>query len=236
MAGKLGAEQEKLHHSDILFDLTPEDDKGLLESELLDLINYGQVRKPIKIPGASGREYEADLALLWDEDHIDILKRTTAYANDPLLRVRVIRRLKLHKSIQRIDHYKYDDQEDLVAQRQLWAILCRMSDAQIEYLDAKYHETELERNVQMVQAIRTMTAEFDSEEKKKQKSQTSGNKITPSPVDEHVELMRQAKERQENLAQTVTAMATGGQSAASEPVEGKAAEIKSPKQSLTPND
>ena len=49
MAGIL---EESKKSPDILFDLTPEDDNSLRESDLLQLINYGQVQKPVEVTGA----------------------------------------------------------------------------------------------------------------------------------------------------------------------------------------
>lgn len=94
---------------DVLFDLTPEDDKVLQESDLLQLVNYGQMQKPIKVPGTDGRTYTIEMALLWDEDYIDILRKTSSYSSDPILRVRIMRRLKLYKSIQKIDSHEYSN-------------------------------------------------------------------------------------------------------------------------------
>jgi len=157
MAGSILAEQENRKASDILFDLTPEDDKQLRESDLLDLVNYGQLQEPIQVLGTNGKQYTVEMAILWDEDHIDLLKKTTQYSSDALLRVRVMRRLKLHKSIQSIDDRDYSDESNIPAQRELWAILSRMSDAQIEYLDAKYSEKEMLRNMHVMEAIEQLS-------------------------------------------------------------------------------
>lgn len=147
---------DKKVDTDILFDLTIADDQELSESELLSLVNYGQVSESIKVCGADGATHSIIMALLWDEDYIDILKKTSKYANDPTLRARLVRRLRLHKAIQKIDCYEYDNDQDPKSQRQLWHILCRMADAQIEYLDGKYGELEAKRNTDIISDIRAI--------------------------------------------------------------------------------
>lgn len=154
MAGTMHS--EKKYDSDILFDLTIDDDRNLSESELLSLVNYGQVTDSIKVCGSDGATHSIQLALLWDEDYIDILKKTSKYATDPSLRARLVRRLRLHKAIQKIDSYQFDDPKDVAAQRNLWHLLCRMADVQIEYLDGKYGEMETLRNSNVVSDIKSL--------------------------------------------------------------------------------
>lgn len=199
MAGKV-AEQVKTKSPDILFDLAPEDDKKLRESDLLDLINYGQVQKEILVPGTNGREYKVEMALLWDEDYLDILKRTTSMAADSILRVKAMRRLKLFKSIQRIDDRDYSDPDDLVSQRELWAILCRLSDIQVEYIEGKYKEIEVERDVTVSVAVQELNQKLDetSLTGKPDKNSKEDN------VDQHMAAFQQNKDAQEKTAVTIS--------------------------------
>ena len=210
MAGKL-AEQERTKSPDILFDLTPEDDKKLRESDLLDLINYGQSQREILIPGTSGKNYKVELALLWDEDYVDILKKTSYLASDNLLRIKVLRRLKLFKSIQRIDSHDYSDGEDPVSQRELWAIFCRLSEIQVEYIEQRYKELELERDFAVSSAIRKLDTAFTDtltenkgETKSPTKEESSENADPTKPVeDEHVKLFKDASEQKKTSTESV---------------------------------
>jgi hypothetical protein len=145
-----------------LFDLTPEDEDKLRESDLLDLVNFGQVSKPVLVPGVNGRKYTVEISLLWDEDYIDILKKTMSYAADPLLRTRVLRRLKLHKAIQRIDAHDYSDSSDVASQRELWLILSKLSDSQVDVLGRHYEIIESERNVMVAQALELLNDALDA--------------------------------------------------------------------------
>lgn len=229
MAGQLAAERERTRSSDILFDLTPEDDKKLLESDLLDLINYGQVKKPIKVPGANGRTYEMELALLWDEDKIDILKKTMDYASDPILRNAILRRLKLYKAIQRIDKRDYSDPDNVSAKRELWAILSRLSDAQVEYLDTRYIEIELGRNMQMIDAVKALSGMFEEHEQK-----TTDQKIqVQTNADEHLATFQADEVKREAVAEELAEVITKDQIGAKEPEkseEKKSGQVKSPRQ------
>lgn len=55
MAGKVTKTEEgPKRDPDILFDLTPEDDKSLQESDLLNLVNFGQLNKPVEVLGYDG--------------------------------------------------------------------------------------------------------------------------------------------------------------------------------------
>lgn len=158
MAGNFPSTIKTAPHN--LFDLTPEDDRILSESELAQLVNYGQLQKTVKVPGVSGNIFSVEMALLWDEDHIDILQRTTSAANDPLLRVRLMRRLKLFKAIQKIDDYDFTNKEDPSSQRKLWTLLCRLADRLIEQLDALYNQIELERDLLVLTAMKQLTEGF----------------------------------------------------------------------------
>ena len=187
MAGKLldaGVHSEP----DMLFDLTLDDDKRLSKSDLLSLVNYGQVKKPFTVLGHKGAHHKVEMALLWDEDYVDILKKTTKYASDPNLRVRLVRRLRLHKSIQKIGHHEFMS-EDVQGQRQLWTLLLRMSDAQVEYLDGKYSEMELERNLAMADSIKALDAEMQStapdilQDTTQPASQESTEPVSENPVE-----------------------------------------------------
>ena len=171
---------------DILFDLTPEDDKVLTESELISLVNYGQKQSSVKVLGVEGVVHNIQLALLWDEDYVDVLKRTTKYATDPVLRVKVIRRLRLHKAIQTVDSLDYSDALDVKAQRNLWNMLCRMTESQIEYLDGKYSEIELERNMSMAEDIKSIddTLSDTSPDSLKEFSTEEVPQESEAPVDE----------------------------------------------------
>jgi len=187
---------------DILFDLTPEDDEKLRESDLIQLVNYGQLSKEIELLGTDGKVYKVELALLWDEDYVDILKKTQEYSNDSILRVKILRRLKLFKSIQFIDGHNYADTDDARAQRELWSILCRMSDAQIEQLDNKYHEIELERDLAVVDGMR-MLGEKMNETAPSKEEEPSGNKSQVSESEQHMALFEEHKQQTENAEKAV---------------------------------
>lgn len=156
MAGTFESKTNRDRDPDILFDLTPEDDKALLESDLLSLVNFGQLDKSFKIPGHDGRNYDVAMALLWDEDWLDLLKMTTQYSNDTVLRVKIMRKLKLHRAIQSINNIDYSDTNNKRRQRQLWVLLSRMSEIQIGYLDSKYTEMEIDRNLSTGDAIKAL--------------------------------------------------------------------------------
>lgn len=189
MAGELKGSAEKKLSSDILFDLTPEDDKKLRESDLLDLVNYGQLSQPVTVPGANGSEYKVEFALLWDDDYINILKKTTQYSNDPILRVKLLRRLKLHTAIQTINNNDYSDKMDPIKQRELWTVLTKLSDVQIEYLENKYLELEYDRNVMITDSIKELNETLDktSDLKSSGLSDSSSNNLE----DEHMALLKQ---------------------------------------------
>ena len=192
----------KIRSADILFDLTPEDDKKLQESDLIQLVNYGQLFKEVEVMGTDGKVYKVELALLWDEDYVDILKKTQSYSEDAILRVKVLRRLKLHKAIQRIDSHQYDDVDDSPAQRELWNILCRMSDAQVEYLDRKYHEIEFERDLSIADAMKMMGDKF--EKTAPSKNESTATKSAPKPVaDEHLSVFQNSGTKREKAAESV---------------------------------
>lgn len=139
---------------DILFDITVDDTKNLLtEPELIQFVNYGQLIKPVKVHGTDGTMHTIELALLWDEDHIDTLRKTQHYASDPLLRVRVIRRLKLFLSIQKIDSIDFSDKKNPMTSRKLWTVLTRLSDKQMDILNALYEQIEMERDMTVMTAM-----------------------------------------------------------------------------------
>ena len=208
--------------SDILFDLTPEDDVKLQESDLLQLVNYGQLQKPIKVPGTNGRFYNVELALLWDEDYIDVFRKTTAYANDPLLRVRIIRRLKLHKAIQKIDNIDYSNKEDAASQRQLWTILTKLSDKQMECLNLFYEQVELERNLGVATAIGDLIKTFDSTMPGDLKSGKAEN-TAAQPLTEHEQVFSSVESKQKETEEAFKEIVSGN-------VEGKPGIIASPAQ------
>jgi len=214
---------------DILFDLTPEDDVKLQESELLQLVNYGQLQKTVKLCGVDGRVYKVEMALLWDEDYIDILRRTSNYANDPLLRIRLMRRLKLHKAIQKIDKRSYEDKEDVVTQRELWLILNRMADKQVEILNALYEQIELERDATMYKAVQQLSDVLNDTMPKdfRKSTETAGGSQT-----DHEAVFANATNNQKQQVQAIEDTIIGA-------VEGKKSEspskdpvAASPKQSL----
>ena len=80
MAGVIAKGVE--YNSDILFDLNPDDDVKLRTSSLMGLINYGQEDQIIKVLGVKGEQYSIKIALLWDDDYIDMLKKTSSYSSD----------------------------------------------------------------------------------------------------------------------------------------------------------
>jgi hypothetical protein len=183
MAGELKGSHKS---SDILFDLTPEDDKNLRESDLLDLVNHGQLTDTIDIPGLHGSVYHVRVSLLWDDDYIDILKRTTNYSNDPILRVKLLRKLKLHTAISGINDKDYSDKNDPRAQRELWLILSRLSDTHIEYIDKKYGELEFTRNMDVMDAMQQITEKFD----KTSPNNKEEDEQETNPIDEHVAMFQ----------------------------------------------
>lgn len=213
---------------DILFDLTPEDTQLLQESDLLQLVNYGQLARDIEVFGTDGRKYTIELALLWDEDYVDILKKTQSYSEDSILRVKVLRRLKMFKAIQKIDEHSYADPEDRPAQRELWALLCRMSDAQMDFIDAKYHEIELERDLSITDAMGIMGDQFNKqsstykapretpkEEQAEQpvKPESKDDKPTDSVdhekiINEHTQLFQQVADNAKTVENTMGNIAT----------------------------
>lgn len=198
MAGNFSNTPKTAPHN--LFDLTIEDDRILSESELAQLVNYGQLQKTVKVPGIDGNIFSIELALLWDEDHIDVLQRTTSAANDPLLRVRLMRKLKLFKAIQKIDNHDFSNKEDPIAQRKLWTVLSRMADRLIEQLDALYNQIELERDLLVLTAMKQLTEGFSNtmppELKPKKAEQTS--------VEEHIRVFEQHEQQRNNTAETLT--------------------------------
>jgi hypothetical protein len=209
---------------DILFDLTPEDDALLQESDLTQLVNYGQVIKPVSVFGTDGRKYEITFALLWDEDYIDILRRTVQYANDSLLRVRILRKLKLFKAIQSIDKNDYSNKQDPVKQRQLWTVLSRVSDRQMENLDTFYTKIELERDVLVLTAMKQFFAELDKTAPKELQPKKENKEEGGIEHEAYIESMKGQQEKAADATATVIKEAfqvTDGE------VEGK---TKSPKQ------
>jgi len=226
MAGML---EESKKSPDVLFDLTPEDDKTLQESDLLQLINYGQVQKSVEVTGADGSNYEIDMALLWDEDYIDILKKTIQYANDAVLRVQLLDRLKLHKAIQRINKHDYSNKADPVAQRQLWTILCRLSDLQMGILKGKYKQIEIERNLSVPKAIMELNKKADETAtllKKASPNLESTQQVEELKVQEHEAMVKEVVDAPNELIKGVVAAV---EKKVMEPVEGKPV-VQSPKQ------
>ena len=175
MAGILRDDPTK--PSDLLFDLTVEDDKELSKSELLQLVNYGQLQKTVSVLGTDGKQYELDIALLWDEDHIDILRRTSSYAGDPLLRVRIMRRLKMHKAIQRINTIDFSDKADMSKQRILWNVLNKLSDQQMEHMNGLYEQIALERDMVTFKALKQLTEELNKTAPKDIRPKTDTEKV-----------------------------------------------------------
>lgn len=194
MPGKL-ADNKNNQNSDILFDLSPEDDVKLRDSSLLSLVNYGQIRETVVVLGTDGKTYDIVLALLWDEDFIDILKKTQAYASDPVLRGRLLRRLKIFKAIQSIGDIDYDDDSDVIKQRELWTLLSRMSDMQVDYLDGEYSRIELDRNLHMADDIKALGVALNetAPEEVKLKSKTEATKTDQN----HETIMAQHKTTQD---------------------------------------
>lgn len=189
MAGKI---VDNRVSSDILFDLTQEDVKKLSESDLISLVNYGQVVEDVKVPSENGGSHVVQFSLLWDEDYIDIFKKTTQYSDDVLLRSRVLRRLKLHKSILRIDGNDYSDKDNPTQQRALWTILCRLADVQIEILHNKYEEIEMQRNLKVREAILALEDKFDNTSKLLKRTKSVEEK-EPS-VESHEQLVEEKVE------------------------------------------
>lgn len=205
---------------DILFDLTPEDDQRLQESDLLQLINYGQLQKPVKVQGTDGRVYVIEMALLWDEDYIDILRRTTAYATDPLLRVKIMRRLKLQKAIQKIDGKDYPN-TDIAAQRQLWTILNRLADRQMDCLAALYDQLEAERNLMVGLAMRELSKTLEStspDSKKHDEKERSA-----ASAAQHAQVFAKSEEKMAQTEKIIESVVGGA-------VEGKTQAVRSPGQ------
>ena len=235
MAGNL-AEQGRPTNPDILFDLTPEDDKQLRESDLLQLVNYGQLQKPIKVLGTGGKVYTIELALLWDEDHIEILRKTTSYAGDPLLRVQLMRRLKMHKAIQKIDDTDYSDKKDMLLQRRLWAVLSRVADRQMEQLDAMYKQLEIERDLMVLSAMKELYTKLDSTLPKDiRRKENGGEDVSSSDAAAHEQIFAAEQARRDALAGHVQELVTGeaieGKPAPVEEKEKDSVTITSPKQS-----
>ena len=224
MAGVLSGNKKQA--SEILFDLTPEDDQLLKEADLLQFVNHGQLQDKIDIPGTDGRKYVVEIALLWDDDHIDLLRRTTAYVSDPLLRVKLIRRLKLHKAIQKIDNLDYSNKEDPTAQRQLWAMLTKLSDTQMEYLDSQYSKLELTRNMAFLDVLKGVSEKLASTvpSEIKPKSET-----VVTTAEEHEQLIKQRTTAQQGAESEIADVIL--QHTIQEPVEG-AKIVSSPKQVL----
>jgi len=216
---------------EILFDLLPEDDLSLKEADLLQFVNHGQLQKQVDIPGVDGRVYKVEMALLWDDDHIDVLRRTSAYANDPLLRVKLMRRLKLHKAIQTIGQVDYTNKEDPAAQRQLWTLLARLSDSQMEYLDSQYVRLELERNMSFIQAIKALSGQLDDTAPRDLKPRETKTEQQAEEHVQHFEQVAAARKVQTESLATVIEEKTG---IVEQPVEG-APRVGSPKQSLGTN-
>jgi len=200
MAGALRGDATK--PADLLFDLNVDDDVQLSKSELLQLVNYGQLQKTVKIPGTDGKMYEVELAILWDEDHIDVLRKTTSYAGDPLLRVRIMRRLKIHKAIQRIDALDFSDKEDPMKQRLLWSVLNRLSEQQMEYLNTLYEQISMERDMQTFQALKQMSQELSDTAPKDIKPKE--NKAVVNSISEHADYIKEQTKGQEEDAVTIT--------------------------------
>lgn len=229
MAGML---EESKRSPDVLFDLTPEDDKTLRESDLLQLINYGQVQKPVEVTGADGSKYKIEMALLWDEDYIDILRKTIAYANDAVLRVRLIERLKLHKAIQQINTHDYSDKNDPVQQRQLWNILCKLSDLQMSILQGEYKRIELERNLNVTPAIKELNKKADESStllKKAEVKPEASQQVEERKAAEHEVMVKDFVDKPKDL---IKGVAEAVEKIVEPPVEGKPL-IQSPKQNAS---
>jgi len=222
MAGQFAnGANHKTSTQDILFDLTPEDTKQLQESDLLQLVNYGQLSKAVEVLGTNGRKYSIELALLWDEDYVDILKKTQTYSEDSILRVKVLRRLKLYKAIQSIDDRLYNDPGEAQAQRELWTLLCRLSDVQMDLLDSKYHELELERDLTIVEAMGIMGEGFQEQTGNKPATPTEEAVVendTPEvkdtkeevsiPENEHTALFAKIDKQEKEINSTLTNITT----------------------------
>jgi hypothetical protein len=225
MAGAIPGQKKQT--PEILFDLTPEDDILIQESDLLQLVNHGQLQKPVLVPGTNGKMYEIEMALLWDDDHADVLRRTSAFVPDPILRLRLMRRIKLHKAIQRINNIDYSNKEDPAAQRQLWAVLCRLADAQMEFIDNQYSKLELERNLSFVESMKALNIQLNEtapEDIKPKNKEKPANKT----AEEHIQFMAQAersrKEQGEALANVIAETITG-KTGAAEPAEPEIPEV-----------
>jgi hypothetical protein len=194
MAGTLS--ESKKTSSDILFDLTPADDQKLQESDLLALVNFGQLTKPVEILGAKGKKYNITFAVLWDEDYIDVLRRTTQYATDPILRSRIMRRLIVFKAIQKIDDTDYAVENE-INRRLLWNMLCKLSDIQMLILEGKYKEIEYENQVVTMDGTFKIAEKLDNTLPSDLKDKLSKKTSEGSPIEEHAQVMGAVVEKAE---------------------------------------
>jgi hypothetical protein len=194
MAGTLS--ESKKTSSDILFDLTPVDDQKLQESDLLALVNFGQLTKSAELLGANGKKYNITFAVLWDEDYIDVLRRTTHYATDPILRSRVMRRLIVFKAIQKIDDTDYAVENE-INRRLLWTMLCKLSDVQMMIVEAKYKEVEYENQVAVTESTIKIAEKLDNTLPSDLKEKLTKKPSEGSSVEEHAQVMGAVVEKAE---------------------------------------
>jgi hypothetical protein len=216
-----GTQSEIKVNTDILFDLDLEDNKTLQESELLQLVNFGQLSKPYDFPGVDGKVYTVYFAVLWDDDYLDILQRTTKYAADPILRSRVMRRLIAFKSIQRINNIDFSNPNDVKSKRLLWTMICKMSDIMVQVLEARYKEMELENTMKVMDAMTAISEKMEATKPEGLKKTTT-DKAPVAPVakeevsadsdahfapfsagNEHVALVEQMKAQQQGKLEDV---------------------------------
>lgn len=212
MAGKLLGSGRG--NPDVLFDLTPDDNTRLQESDLIQLVNYGQLQKPVKVQGTDGRVYTIEMALLWDEDYTEILKLTSHQASDMLLRSRTMRKLRLHRAIQKIDTHDYSDKTNVEQNRELWTILSRMADKQVERLAALYDQIELERDLLFLTALKQLTESMDST-MPKDIAPSTPKKDPEQVLAEHLQVFQETGVNKQEVAEKATEVLI-------EQVEGKA--------------
>ena len=179
-----GVQPENRINTDILFDLDSEDTKTLKESELLQLVNFGQLSKSYDFPGTDGKVYTVYFSVLWEDDYLDVLQKTTKYAADPILRSRVMRRLIVFKAIQRINTMDFSNPDDIAAKRLLWTALCRMSDIMVQSLEAQYKEMEAENQITVMEAIRVLSDKLEETKPSSLKKEVKDKDVVPKPVPE----------------------------------------------------
>jgi len=78
-----------------------------------------------------------------------------------------------------------------------------MSDFHIEYLDAKYGEIELGRNLDMTEAIRILEGFLDVNPKSGDTPATE-EQVAEPPVDEHTAVMQGAAEKTQKMETDIT--------------------------------